>query len=611
MQKVGKRYVNLIKYKDLMNKNYLFSIFLITLIFSGDVHSGWLCREASSIKSGNTLTTCGIGYGKTEGQAREDGLKKAFKELDSICSRSIDCKNQELLLEPLRNECVKESGQHKCYRALLATITKRKKTKPLEVKPIVEREKKESKVVSKYQCDYKFPEMRDFLKSNKITAAVKRIKQIPFRDKCSKTHYEFLNLMGTMKKYPKSYLVYLYSLVGTFGDNWKDYRPIAIFEYLYGNGDWNKREWKLLYEAIKGGGQLEFSRYSSLLFHPLSKNQKLQRERLIGLATDLRSGRLGFPKPLIADQALIRVAGEFDDSKALWGLEEIFGKQLPLVETLKSKKTPLRLLARVSKKGFTVKDRIKFHQWMLPILKRKGLDREGQDFYMEYVRGINQGIEKLDETIEEEEVIAKELISLKEDFLEKTKKSTNSIFSVIKEKYRRERVVLFCLRTKINCEKIVPSQNALKKRLKSKKLKTVISSTEYLSLMPAIAKELKADLFALLKRKKMRRSYSKAIEALLNTPLSSKEEIDIILKHSWDRVFSYEEVMKILGKKALVSLIPIAKNPRHDNQRLAIDMIGSLGSEGRSARSDLERILKETKSYSVRDSAKAALEKIK
>jgi hypothetical protein len=230
---------------------------------------------------------------------------------------------------------------------------------------------------------------------------------------------------------------------------------------------------------------------------------------------------------------------------------------------------------------------------------------------MEYVRGINQGIEKLDETIEEEEVIAKELISLKEDFLEKTKKSTNSIFSVIKEKYRRERVVLFCLRTKINCEKIVPSQNALKKRLKSKKLKTVISSTEYLSLMPAIAKELKADLFALLKRKKMRRSYSKAIEALLNTPLSSKEEIDIILKHSWDRVFSYEEVMKILGKKALVSLIPIAKNPRHDNQRLAIDMIGSLGSEGRSARSDLERILKETKSYSVRDSAKAALEKIK
>jgi hypothetical protein len=78
----------------------------------------WLCSEEAAKKTGNTITTCGVGAGMTEAEARAQALDNAKKEFHSLCTED-DCKNHEVALTPLRNECKTLRDDHiQCRRAL-------------------------------------------------------------------------------------------------------------------------------------------------------------------------------------------------------------------------------------------------------------------------------------------------------------------------------------------------------------------------------------------------------------------------------------------------------------------------------------------------------------
>lgn len=85
----------------------------------------WLCTEASAVRSGSTLTVCGIGEADSEGVARAEALKQAKKEFVSLCSASADCRNREADLSPLRTTCEKKDQKYKCYRGLKYEISDR------------------------------------------------------------------------------------------------------------------------------------------------------------------------------------------------------------------------------------------------------------------------------------------------------------------------------------------------------------------------------------------------------------------------------------------------------------------------------------------------------
>ena len=78
----------------------------------------WLCTEAAAQKRGKAIVTCGIGEAATEAEARSLALANAKKEFHSLCDED-DCKNHEVSLTPLRNECkTLKNDRIQCRRAL-------------------------------------------------------------------------------------------------------------------------------------------------------------------------------------------------------------------------------------------------------------------------------------------------------------------------------------------------------------------------------------------------------------------------------------------------------------------------------------------------------------
>jgi len=63
-------------------------------------------------------------------KARKDALNAAFDEFDHVCRDSIDCRDYEKVIEPMRTECIRGKDQiYTCYRAMDFTITNTKKEK--------------------------------------------------------------------------------------------------------------------------------------------------------------------------------------------------------------------------------------------------------------------------------------------------------------------------------------------------------------------------------------------------------------------------------------------------------------------------------------------------
>ncbi len=110
---------------------YIKRIFIFVICYSflttKFAHAEWYCDQVASEKSNQAISSCGIGESATEDGARKEALIKAYKELYMICDNSIDCKNYELIIEPLRTVCKQDSTKFKCHRGIRAEITTKKR----------------------------------------------------------------------------------------------------------------------------------------------------------------------------------------------------------------------------------------------------------------------------------------------------------------------------------------------------------------------------------------------------------------------------------------------------------------------------------------------------
>jgi hypothetical protein len=98
---------------------------VIAFLLWAPVALSWYCKDVASERSGDTINACGIGESIDEDSARKISLNNAYKELDLICSRSADCANRALEIEPLRTDCQKVENLYRCHRGISATITSR------------------------------------------------------------------------------------------------------------------------------------------------------------------------------------------------------------------------------------------------------------------------------------------------------------------------------------------------------------------------------------------------------------------------------------------------------------------------------------------------------
>lgn len=82
----------------------------------------WLCKEASSERNGMQISSCGIGYGRNENEARLSAFENAKKEFTAICSSDTDCGNREISVSPARTSCEVSMNGYQCYRMIVFTL---------------------------------------------------------------------------------------------------------------------------------------------------------------------------------------------------------------------------------------------------------------------------------------------------------------------------------------------------------------------------------------------------------------------------------------------------------------------------------------------------------
>lgn len=102
-------------------------LFSVTSIeaFSED----WICKEASSVRTGSTIIACGVGSGSSLEDARSYALRNAKQEFHQVCNASEDCRSKDHRANAKRTDCSKKSeGEFICYRAIEFEILNKDKS---------------------------------------------------------------------------------------------------------------------------------------------------------------------------------------------------------------------------------------------------------------------------------------------------------------------------------------------------------------------------------------------------------------------------------------------------------------------------------------------------
>lgn len=112
----------------------------------------WLCREASSIKIGRTITACGVGRAQSLEEARVNSREGAIEEFKRVCQLSVDCSAYDYTIVPKRTDCELKGQNHICYRALDFEISDRKrKSMSLDLSDLVMDLKQKNQEIQRIQ----------------------------------------------------------------------------------------------------------------------------------------------------------------------------------------------------------------------------------------------------------------------------------------------------------------------------------------------------------------------------------------------------------------------------------------------------------------------------
>lgn len=183
--------------------------FLIMAIPVG-VHAQWLCREASSTKTGKTVTACGVGRSENLEDARIKSRESAVEEFKRVCELSADCSEYDYAVVPKRTDCELKGGNHICYRALDFEISDRRKKsvsldlsdlevdlkqKNQEIQKIQDRIEKINQIrQSEQEADLKKQELAELEASlNKKEAEALKLQDLNSKETIESGEYRYLH----------------------------------------------------------------------------------------------------------------------------------------------------------------------------------------------------------------------------------------------------------------------------------------------------------------------------------------------------------------------------------------------------------------------------------
>lgn len=581
----------------------------LLLACPGIASASWLCDEAASIKKGNFITACGISEDPDEDAARKSALTNAMNELDAICSRSLDCRDFELVIEPLRTECSKTDDKFTCRRAIKAEITSQKK----EVTPPRQANAPDLKQdPGKCAHDTKkaLSLFADLSSEEKISDAVRSAIQIPFRTPCADFHRQVMSLLQEEKVTHGKYEDFLLKTLTDNEDPSEIPNGILIVEYLSLLRLMDERTWSASRDFFTRTPKTLLYQLSPFLFQPREKSEKAvetQTERLDELVKLAREKKIGRPTPLDFDSVfniILRGLLESPNNEQPWLAYRFVEKHL-------------------NKLAFTQPDELNFHlnrlyenltddsnqrevvKWISANINKSPLKEISYKSAMEFVTKAEKSRGKNPEQKKSHQSL----------YFELSEKRIDEIFAGLNKPHEIDAAARFCLANNLACTSVLPDQQKLIAILEDSDPKARRFAVDVLVARPEMARKLDEHLFRALNTeintKRDHYVVSGAIGALLNAGVSDSGKARKILELSFERLFNYDDAIKKLGPAAVAPLIEIANDNSHSSQMTAIRSLGGLASNDERALDALQKLSRKNSSRAARDAAKEELTKLR
>lgn len=95
-----------------------YSLLVLCLIPFHAWAEDWICKDASSLRSGNLIQSCGSGQSPDEDEARTQAFQHAKDEFNRLCEMDSSCKNHAVIVNPKRTTCEEKDHAYHCYRMI-------------------------------------------------------------------------------------------------------------------------------------------------------------------------------------------------------------------------------------------------------------------------------------------------------------------------------------------------------------------------------------------------------------------------------------------------------------------------------------------------------------
>ncbi|MCC7442708.1 MAG: hypothetical protein IT285_13820 [Bdellovibrionales bacterium] len=628
-----------------MMKRMTWSVGILFLACAPSARAEWFCKEGASERQGSALMACGVETDAAEAAARKKALAAAFEELDAICDRSVDCRDFELEIEPLRTDCREEKGRFKCYRAIRASITGKKRSKPYEKGQTLQADREkldvtvridprdlaalmqpqapagEAKKDAKPRCPSDLTALSqsllDISTTERQQAMAREAVKVPLSELCAPIHYRVLSVLGRHGIELPAYSAFLLQEIDQIADPTADPRAEEVLDYFHRLGPLTETQWKSGFSVVRRAQTYGLYRLLPRIFYDqaASKGERALEQRRVDLLVEaVRKGELGKPVPLKLDDAmelLLRALRSHRTRGEPWLAAYAYEKYR---EGL-AYSAPHKLARSLKSLGGEATDpgiRSASNAWLAELAKKAQPSYELSRVLVDVLNDFESDIKKQDD--EEEEGIRKiaELRKLRAALIAGAGGAMGKNLAITNQEYERKSRTLLCLDLQIECPGLVPDADRLSHLLKSKKGQKRTEALEILLKMPKVATRLEPDLVATLRdvdEGKVEGAYDlprRTLQVLAEIPTDNKDALRLAVDMHLRSRLTFQDVREKLGSNLEPFLLTeLQKGSQRHHLRILMEL-EEFPQLAKPTCRHLETLTGDQLHYSVRDAAEKA-----
>ncbi|MBI2519720.1 MAG: hypothetical protein HYV97_04865 [Bdellovibrio sp.] len=549
------------------------------LTLSLTANAKWFCEEVASEKMDNIITSCGIGEAASEDEARKKALQAAFDELDSICERSIDCKTNETLIEPQRNDCKKEGQKFKCYRAVKAIIAQTKRrthfvrgatlkpdqakidvTIKIDPRDLIKIDNGEVKTKPQCMSDLKplSSAMLDISSQDKLENMVNEAVKIPYDGLCAGIHYKIMYIFARNGVKHSTYINFLMNSMRGIEDPSADERAYAILDYFHSMGQMEDHEWQTCLELIARTNKNYLYRLLPKIFFvepSNSKQQSKEKDRIDTLVKWILDGKVGRPMTIDFDfgmEQLLRSLKSYKSKENPWAAVYAYEKFRHNLKRTNSAKLHSGLETLYREAG-DIKLKATLTHLMAENVQKSEPSYELGKEIIDFIESFKSEISKLDDEEDEDIKKIKSYEANRQTFFKETGETLGKNVIITRHDYEIKSRTNLCIEYQIDCGDLVPNKERFQKLLSSKKSEKRENALELLIKMPKMAAKLENEIFQCIqdamsgKIEDTNSLLKSAAEALAAIPTKKKEALQALVELALSSRVSMQYVRDQLG----------------------------------------------------------------